>query len=109
MEHVNLMEGIKFNDDHPIAQSIHADKNGRLLQFALKPGQELKEHSNSTSPVYLLILKGEGVFRGEGDTQTVGGPGSIIIYDVNEKHSVKAGDQELVFVAILHGSPRKED
>lgn len=109
MEHVNLMEGIKFNDDHPIAQSIHADKNGRLLQFALEPGQELKEHSNSTSPVYLLILKGEGVFRGEGGAQIVAGPGSIIIYDINEKHSVKAGDQELVFVAILHGSPRKGD
>lgn len=109
MEHVNLMEGIKFNDSHPIAQSIHADKNGRLLQFALEPGQELKEHSNSSSPVYLLILKGEGVFRGKDDSRTVAGPGSIIIYDVDEKHSVKAGDQELVFVAILHGSPRKGD
>ena len=109
MEHVNLMEGIKFNDGHPIAQSIHADKNGRLLQFALEPGQELKEHSNSTSPVYLLILKGEGIFRGEGGAQTVAGPGSIIIYDINEKHSVKAKEEELVFVAILHGSPRKGD
>ena len=109
MEHVDLMQDIKFNDSHPIAQSIHADKNGRLLQFALEPGQELKEHSNSTSPVYLLILKGEGVFRGDNGSQAVAGPGSIVIYDVDEKHSVKAGDEELVFVAILHGSPRKGD
>ncbi len=109
MEHVDLMQDIKFNDSHPIAQSIHADKNGRLLQFALEPGQELKEHSNSTSPVYLLILKGEGVFRGDNGSQAVAGPGSIVIYDVDEKHSVKAGEEELVFVAILHGSPRKAD
>jgi len=108
MEYVDLMQDIKFNDSHPIAQSIHADKNGRLLQFALEPGQELKEHSNSSSPVYLLILKGEGVFRGEG-TETVAGPGSIVIYDPDEKHSVQARDEELVFVAILHGSPRKGD
>jgi hypothetical protein len=32
------MEGIKFNDGHPIARPIHVDKNGRLLQFTLKPG-----------------------------------------------------------------------
>jgi quercetin dioxygenase-like cupin family protein len=109
MEYVNLTQGVKFNDSHPIAQSIHADKNGRLLQFALKPGQELKEHSNSTSPVYLLVLKGAGEFRGESDSRVTAGPGSILIYDVDEKHSVKAGDHELVFVAILHGAPRKED
>jgi len=109
MEYLNLMEGIKFNDSHPIAQPIHVDKNGRLLQFALMPGQELKEHSSPSSPVYLLVLKGEGVFKAEDNSQAVAGPGSILIYDVNEKHSVKAGDEELVFVAILHGSPRKGD
>jgi len=109
MESLNLMEGIKFNDSHPIAQPIHVDKNGRLLQLALKPGQELKEHSSPSSPVYLLVLKGEGVFKDESGSEATAGPGSILIYDVNEKHSVKAGDQELVFVAILHGSPRKED
>ena len=107
MEFVNLMEGIKFNDQHPIAQPIHIDKNGRLLQFALKPGQELKEHSSPSSPVYLLVLKGQGVFKGKDDSKTTAGPGSIIIYDVDERHSVTAGDEELVFVAILHGSPRK--
>ena len=100
------MENIKFNDSHPIAQSIHADENGRLLQFARKPGQELKEHSSPSSPVYLLVLKGEGIFKGENDSNTTAGPGSIVIYDVDEKHSAKAKDQELVFVAILHGSPR---
>jgi quercetin dioxygenase-like cupin family protein len=109
MEYVDLMQDIKFNDSHPIAQTIHADKNGRLLQFALEPRQELKEHSNSSSPVYLLILKGEGVFRAEGGAETVAGPGSIVICDVDEKHSVQARDEELVFVAILHGSPRKGD
>ena len=109
MEIINLMEGIKFNDSHPIAHPIHVDKNGRVLQFALKPGQVLKEHSSPSSPVYLLVLKGEGVFKGGGDSQATAVPGSILIYDVNEKHSVKAGDEELVFVAILHGSPRKGD
>ena len=109
MEYVDLMQDIKFNDSHPIAQTIHADKNGRLLQFALEPRQELKEHSNSSSPVYLLILKGEGVFRAECGAETLAGPGSIVTGDVDEKHSVQARDEELVFVAILHGSPRKGD
>ena len=109
MEYLDLMHGIKFNEGHPIAESIRADKNGRILRFALKPGQELKEHSNSTSPVYLLVLKGEGIFKGENGSQETAGPGSILIYEVGEIHSVTAGGNELVFIAILHGSPRNDD
>ena len=40
-----------------LLKPIHVDKNGGLLQFALKPGQEVKEHSSPSSPVYLLVLK----------------------------------------------------
>ncbi len=109
MEYVNLLSGIEYNESHPIARSIHVDKNGRLLQFALLPEQEIKEHSSPSSPVYLLVLKGEGVFKGGDGSEETAGAGSILIYDVNEKHSIKAGDEELVFVAILHGSPRKGD
>jgi len=108
MEYVKLLDDIRYNDGHPIAQSIHADKNGRLLQFALKPGQELKEHSSPSSPVYIIVLQGEGMFTGGDSSNQVAGPGSMIIYDVGERHSVKAGEDELVFVAILHGAPRKE-
>lgn len=109
MEYVKLLDNIKYNDTHPIAQSIHADKNGRILQFALKPGQELKEHSSPSSPVYIVVLKGEGMFKSGDGSDRIAGPGSMVIYDVDEKHSVKAGEDELVFVAILHGAPRKEN
>ncbi len=56
MEYLHLMEGIKFKDSAPIARPIYVDKNGRLLQFPLKPGQELKEHSSPSSPVTRLAL-----------------------------------------------------
>ena len=106
MEYVNLLDDIKFNQSHPIAQSIHADKNSRILQFALEPGQEVKEHSSPSSPVYIVVLRGGGTFKDGDGNEKLAGPGSMIIYDINEKHSVKAGEEELVFVAILHGSPR---
>ncbi|MEM7007707.1 MAG: cupin domain-containing protein [Thermodesulfobacteriota bacterium] len=109
MEHVELLKDIKFSDEHPIAQSIHADKNGRLLHFALEPGQEIKEHSSPTSPVYIVVLKGEGTFYSGDGSNIKAKLGSIIMYEVGEKHSIKAGEEQLVFVAILHGAPRKEN
>lgn len=106
MEHVDLLDGIKFNESHGIARPIHIDKNGRLLEFALLPGQVIKEHSSPSSPVYLIVLEGKGVFTGGDNEETEAGPGSILIFDVDEKHSIQALDESLVFVAVLHGSPR---
>lgn len=108
MEHINLMDGIQFNETHGIARPIHVDKNGRLLEFALRPGQEIKEHSSPSSPVYLIVLKGMGLFRGSQNAEIKAGPGSILIFEVDEKHSIEALDGDLVFVAVLHGSPRTE-
>lgn len=108
MEHINLMDGIQFNEKRGIARPIHVDKNGRLLEFALRPGQEIKEHSSPSSPVYLIVLIGEGLFRGSGNAEIKAGPGSILIFDVDEKHSIQALDEDLVFVAVLHGSPRND-
>ena len=108
MEYVNLMEGIEFNDAHGIARPIHADENGRLLQFALLPGQAIKEHSSPSSPVYLVVLKGKGVFTGGDNARAEAGTGSVLVFEPGEKHSIQALDEELVFAAILHGSPRND-
>jgi quercetin dioxygenase-like cupin family protein len=106
IEYVELMKGVEFNETHGIARPIHVDKNGRLLQFALRPGQKIKEHSSPSSPVYLLVLEGKGIFRGADNVEIKAGPGSILIFDVDEKHSIQALEEDLIFVAILHGSPR---
>lgn len=108
MEYVNLMEGVEFNDAHGIARPIHADENGRLLQFALLPGQAIKEHSSPSSPVYLVVLKGKGVFTGGDNARAEAEAGSIVMLEPGEKHSIQALDEELVFVAVLHGSPRND-
>jgi len=106
MKTLQLLENPEFNDSHPVAKSIIADEYARVLLFTLKPGQEIKQHSNQASPVYVTVLKGKGHFiTSDGNTE-IAGPGSMIIFDAAEEHSVKAADGELIFTALLHGSPR---
>jgi quercetin dioxygenase-like cupin family protein len=108
MKTIQLLEELEFGEAHPIAKAIHVDENGRLLRFTLRPGQTVKEHSAPSSPVYLVVLKGNGLFSGEDEKEHLCGVNSLLIFRPEEKHTIRALDEELVFVAFLHGAPRKE-
>lgn len=109
MKSINLLEEIEFNDTRVLGQAILADKNNRIIRFALKAGQCLKEHRVPSSAVRIIVIKGSGVFSGEDNKGVELGPQSLIIFEPNEAHSVQALDMELVFVAILQGSPELKE
>lgn len=109
MNSFDLMKDVEFKSEHPVAQSILADKDTRLIRFSLLPGQSIKEHSAPSSPVYIIILEGRGLFSdGEKGVREFG-ENTCIKYEQGEKHSIQATDENLVFVALLKGSPRSAE
>jgi quercetin dioxygenase-like cupin family protein len=55
------------------------------------------------SPFYVVVLKGHGMFAANGEPEQAFGPNSLLIFDPGEAHSVRALDEELVFIGFLQG------
>jgi len=104
MKAINLSENLEFSSKHAHAQPLHVDRNGRVILFTLKPGQSLSEHNVPTSPFYVVILSGRGVFAGSDGIEQTFDSNTLLIFDPGEGHLVRALD-ELVFVSFLHGAP----
>ncbi len=105
MRQLDLMANFDFREPDPYAQPLHVSLTGRILRFMLKPGQSVREHRAPHSPLYIVVLKGQGKFAGgDGQEQDIG-PGTLLILEAGESHSARALDSELVFLAILHGIP----
>ncbi len=105
MKATNLLDNLKFGDKDPHADPIYSAKDGRAILFTLKPGQTIREHNAPSTPFFVVVLKGKGVFAGgDGDAHTYG-PNTLLIFDSGENHLIRAINEELVFVGFLHGSP----
>jgi hypothetical protein len=50
MKTFNLTNGWEFHEPDPFAQPLHVAADGRILRFALRPGQVVKEHMAPTHP-----------------------------------------------------------
>ncbi len=105
MKATNLLENLKFGDKDPHAEPIHSARDGRAILFTLKPGQSIREHKAPSTPFFVVVLKGKGVFSGaDGDAHTYG-PNTLLVFDAGENHLIRAINEELVFIGFLHGSP----
>jgi quercetin dioxygenase-like cupin family protein len=105
MRTMHLLEDLEFHKEHPYAQPLLVDKDGRVLRFTLKPGESFKEHNAPNSPFYVVVLKGKGMFSGQDGQEKEFGPNSLLIFDEGENHTVRALDEDLIFVGFLHGVP----
>lgn len=105
MHAIALYDNWIFHDTNPYAEPLHVDTEKRVLRFALRPGQVVREHTAPSSPVHLVILQGQGLFAGGDGQEQPFGVGTLLIFDAGEKHSIRALDEDVVFVAFLHGAP----
>ena len=105
MKAISWMKDWEFNDTNPKAEPLFVAPDGRILRFALRPGQVVREHSAPHSPVYIVVLKGQGMFAGAEGKEQRFGPNALIIFDAGENHSIRAEDEELVFVTFLREAP----
>lgn len=101
----HLLEHLEFHDADPYAQPLFVDVNGRILRFMLKPGQRITGHNVPHSPFYIVVLQGQGIFAGGDGKEQQFGPNTLLIFDPAEGHSVRALDEDLIFVGFLHGIP----
>ena len=105
MQSFDLHDKVVFHDRDPYAEPLFVDKTGRILRFALQPGQSVREHMAPHSPVYIVILKGNGIFSGGENREQRFGPGTLLVFETGELHAIRAEGEELVFVTFLHGAP----
>ena len=105
MKTAQLLNDLEFHDEHPYAQPLFVAETGRVLRFQLKAGQSIDDHSVPGSPFFVVVLKGQGMFTGANNQEQQLGPGSLLIFEPGEAHSVRALDEELVFVGFLHSVP----
>ena len=104
MKCINLLENWKFDDRGPHADPLHVDRNGRAILFTLQPEQTIRAHNVPSSPFFVVVLQGQGVFTAGDGLEQVIGPSALLVFEPGEQHSVRALD-ELVFLGFLHGAP----
>ena len=104
MKITNLHGKWKFSDKGAHAEPLYADQNGRVILFTLKPDQSIREHNAPSSPFYVVVLSGQGVFAGQDGKEQTAGPNTLLIFEPGENHSIRALE-ELAFVGFLHGAP----
>lgn len=105
MKTIDLLENLEFSDRGAHAQALLANRDNRIMRFVLKPGQAIKEHAAPSSSVSIIVLQGRGVFCGGDGQAQEQGPNALIFFEMGEPHSVRALDEDLVFVAILKEAP----
>lgn len=103
MRSKQLLKDLEFHDTVPFAQPVLVDANSRILRWMLKPGQKIEEHQVPDSPFYVVILKGRGMFAGTDGQEHEYGVHDLLLFEPGETHTVRALDQELVFVSFLQG------
>jgi quercetin dioxygenase-like cupin family protein len=104
MKSINLFENWEFDDKGPHADPLHVNKNSRAILFTLKPGQTIREHNAPSSPFYVVILSGRGIFTGGDGAEQFVSLNTLLVFEPGEQHSVHALDT-LVFIGLLHGAP----
>jgi len=105
MRTIELLKDIEFDQRNPHAQLLHGNEEGRVLRFAFLPGQTLDPHQAPSSPIHLVILKGKGAFAGGDGVERICSEGMMVAFDAGESHSVRALDEELVFISVYKEAP----
>ena len=104
MESRSLLNHLEFHDTDPYAKPLLVNKDVRILRWMLKPGQSTEKHAVPDSPFYIVVIQGRGMFSGGDAHEVEHGPASLILFETGESHSVRALDEELVFISFMHGA-----
>ncbi len=108
MQTMDLFEGIEFSSERPEAQALYVSRNGRVIRWNLKPGQSIKQHNVPDSPFYVVVLQGNGMFAGGDQKEFAVGEDTLVVFEPGENHTIRAIDDELVFIGFLAGAPSNE-
>jgi quercetin dioxygenase-like cupin family protein len=105
MKSILLLEKIEFHAKNPNAEPLFVSEEARVLRFALRPGQVVREHNAPHSPVLVVVLQGRGMFAGGDGVEYQVGPNELLIFQAGEDHSIRALNEELIFAVFLREAP----
>ncbi len=105
MKVIALLKNIEFHDKDPNAEPLFVSDEARVIRFALRPGQIVREHNAPHSPVVVTVLKGRGMFAGDDGAEQEFGPNDLLIFSSGENHSIRALNEDLIFTVFLREAP----
>ncbi len=105
MKSMPLLEKVEFHDKDPNAEPLFVSEEARVLRFALRPGQVVREHNAPHSPVIVTVLQGRGLFAGGDGVEQEFGPNDLLIFGAGEDHSIRALGEDLIFAVFLREAP----
>lgn len=105
MKAVALLKDVEFHDKVPNAEPVFVSDEARVLRFALRPGQIVREHNAPHSPVIVTVLQGRGLFAGGDGVEQEFGPNDLLIFPAGENHSIRALHEDLIFAVFLREAP----
>ena len=105
MQSISLLEKVEFHDKYPNAEPLFVSEETRILRFALRPGQVVREHNAPHSPVVVTVLQGRGLFAGSDGVEQEFGPNDLLIFPAGENHSIRALNEDLIFTVFLREAP----
>ncbi len=105
MKTIQLFDGLQFHEKNPYAQPLCIDATGRILRFALRPGQTIREHNPPDAPFYLVVLEGRGTFSGNDGREEEFGAGTLLLFDPGEHHVIRARERDLILIGYMR-NPR---
>ena len=94
---------VSTNATRPATALMHDSADARVVMFRIEPGQQVAEHTSS-STVLLIVISGSGVVSGATGESTVRA-GDIIAYAVDEPHGMRANDEPFVLAAVITPRP----
>lgn len=101
MKTFQLFEDLQFHEKNPYAQPLNIDGFGRILRFALRPGQSIHEHNPPDAPFYLVVLEGRGTFSGNNGREEEFGAGTLLLFDPGENHVIRARERDLILLGFM--------
>ncbi len=102
MKIIQLFDTLQFHEKNPYPQPLCIDGQGRILSFALRPGQSIREHNAPDSPLYLIVLDGNGIFSGGDAREIECAPGTLLVFEPGERHTLRARDRDLILIGFVH-------
>ncbi|HEU4877925.1 MAG TPA: cupin domain-containing protein [Gemmatimonadaceae bacterium] len=82
---------------------MHDSADARVVMFRIDPGQQVAEHTSS-STVLLIVISGSGAVSGATGSSDVR-TGDVIAYAAGEPHGMRANDETFVLAAVIAPRP----
>jgi quercetin dioxygenase-like cupin family protein len=101
---IDLREQMQFSDQGPQAHLLSDSPDARLVGFALRAGQEIKEH-RSPSQLLVQVIDGSLVFTVAAQSLTLHA-GMVLQVEAGAPHSLRATSDTLMLL-VMTPSPAR--